>query len=122
PSGQYRRHGPSPTINPLMILLVMLGSTVLLYSSFAITRRLHTLSATPAESRTMATNGATRWVGDRTATAPRFDFPASNSPAVSVSPLFERYYTSHSGATSLGVPVTDAFPSGQCHLNKKNVK
>src|SRR6266566_902072 len=113
PSGQYRRHGPSPTLNPFMILLVMLGSTVLLYSSFAITRRLHTLSSTPAESRTVATNGTTLWLGDRTATAPSFNFPASSSPAISVSPLFERYYTSHSGATSLGIPVTDAFPTDQ---------
>src|SRR6266704_100139 len=52
-------------------------------------------------------------IGDRTATAPSFNFPASSSPAISVSPLCERYHTSHSGATSLGIPVTDAFPTDQ---------
>ncbi len=103
----------SVSIKPFMILLVMIGSPVLLYSGFAIARKLHTLPATPTVSKTVATNGATVWLGDRTATAPSFDISASSSPAVSVSPLFERYYTSHSGATSLGVPVTDAFPTHQ---------
>lgn len=101
------------SINPFMILLVMIGSSVLLYSSFAVTRKLHTLPARPAVSETVTTNVATLWLGDGTTTAPRFDFPAPGSPAVSVSPLFEPYYSSHSGATSLGVPVTDAFPTDQ---------
>jgi len=51
----------SVSIKPFMILLVMIGSPVLLYSGFAIARKLHTLPATPTVSKTVATNGATVW-------------------------------------------------------------
>ena len=97
-----------------MILLVLIGSTALLYSGYALSRALQGSPVTPAESTTKATNGATRWVGDSTVTSPRFDFPvAGSSPAPAVSPIFARYYSSHSGASSLGSPLTAAFPTQQ---------
>ena len=55
-------------------------------------------------------NGANRWEGDSKVTAPSFDFSATASQSLSVSPLFERYYHSHSGPTSLGVPESRRFP------------
>ncbi len=100
--------------NMFMILLVIMGSTALLYSGYALSRGLQGSPATPTESTTVATNGATRWVDDSTVTAPRFDFPVpGSSQAPSVSPLFARYYSSHSGASSLGGPLTVAFPTQQ---------
>jgi beta-lactamase class A len=97
-----------------MIILTIIGSTAFLYSGYAFTRGLQGSPARPIESKTVATNGATRWAGDSTITAPRFDFPVpGSSQAPSVSPLFARYYSSHSGASSLGGPLTIAFPTQQ---------
>src|SRR2546430_3288246 len=100
--------------NMFMILLAIIGSTSLLYSGYTFTRGLQGSPARPIESNTVATNGATRWAGDSTITAPRFDFPVpGRSQAPSISPLFAQYYSRHSGASILGSPLTIAFPTQQ---------
>jgi len=96
----------------LIVLLVIIVGHTLMYSDLIITR-WHGLPGTPAASTTVAINGANHWVGDRKVTAPAFDFSAPGSQEVNISPLFERYYNSHGGVTSLGSPVTPAFPTGQ---------
>ncbi|HYX51144.1 MAG TPA: class A beta-lactamase, partial [Ktedonobacteraceae bacterium] len=67
----------------------------------------------PVATKTVALNGADFWDDDTTVTAPVFDFSRSNTQALNVSPLFKRYYHSHSIATSLGTPLTVAFPTDQ---------
>ena len=100
--------------NMFIILLVIIGSTSLLYSGYTFSRGLQGSPARPVESNTVATNGATRWAGNSTITAPRFDFPVpGSSQAPSISPLFAQYYSHHSGASSLGGPLTVAFPTQQ---------
>ena len=98
--------------NMLIVFLVIIVGHALLYSDLIITR-WHGLPGTPAASRTVAINGANHWVGDRKVTVPAFDFSAPGSQEVNISPLFERYYNSHNGVTSLGSPVTPAFPAEQ---------
>ncbi|MFL5586218.1 MAG: hypothetical protein ACJ8DI_01015, partial [Ktedonobacteraceae bacterium] len=98
--------------NTLIVFLVIIVGPTLFYSDLIITR-WHGLPGTPAASTTVAINGANHWVGDRKVTVPAFDFSAPGSQKVNTSPLFERYYHSHSGVTSLGAPVTPAIPTEQ---------
>jgi hypothetical protein len=101
--------------NTIILLLVIIAGSVPLSSSFALPRWHNGVLTTSAASQIVPLNGANRWVGDRQTTTPTFDFslPTSSSQAVSVSPLFARYYTSHSDASSLGAPLTVAFPTEQ---------
>lgn len=101
--------------NALMLLLVIIAGSALLSSSFVLPRWPHAARTPSTAQQTVPNNGANRWVGDRQITAPTFDFSlaAPASQAVSVSPLFARYYSSHRGASSLGTPLTAAFPTEQ---------
>jgi len=95
--------------NALILLAVFVVSALFLSSGVAITR-LHR-SAIPDVNQTIALNGANSWQGDRRVTAPAFPF--SSGQPVSVAPLFAAYYAAHSGAQSLGQPLTVAFPTGK---------
>ncbi len=102
----------------ILLLLVIIGSSVLLYSGLVIPMQLRQrqslhISGMSAAKKTVAINGANRWVGDTRATVPAFNFSQSSPQGVSVSPLFEDYYNRNSVAQSLGVPVTVAFPTAQ---------
>ena len=95
------------------ILLMLIAGGPLLYSDSAISRQLHHSNPRPAVSKTIASNGADNWDDDNEVTAPGPDFSLSGSHKIGVATIFERYYNSHSGSKSLGVPVTVAFPTGQ---------
>src|SRR5437588_5989330 len=84
--------------NTLIVFLVIIVGHALLYSDLIITR-WHGLPGKPAASTTVAINGAIHWDGDRKVTAPTFDFSAPGSQELNISPLFERYYSSHNGVT-----------------------
>ncbi len=92
-----------------ILLLVTIASAALLYACSSNTELPHGSPEVPEASKTVALNGAYRWVGDTQTTAPAFDFTLPDTRAVSVSPLFAHYYSSHGGASSLGNPVTVAF-------------
>ncbi|HEX9132940.1 MAG TPA: serine hydrolase [Ktedonobacteraceae bacterium] len=98
---------------PIILVLVSICGFLLLSCGFLISGQRHDLPATPTGSKVTVMNGANRWDSDSKVTAPSFDFSANEPQSLSVSPLFEPYYHSHSGATSLGVPVSAAFPSDQ---------
>jgi beta-lactamase class A len=102
----------------ILLLLLILVSVTLLTSGFALTRWRAGLPApqpsyAPVLQKTVAINGADRWNGDSEVTAPTFDFSPPDTQSVQVSPLFQRYYSLHSGLSSLGAPVTVAFPTRQ---------
>src|SRR5262245_39983276 len=83
-------------INRFVLLLFIIGSSTLLYSSSTMTSTLPRLSSDPVASKTVALNGADSWDDDRTVTTPAFDFSQLDNQALKVSPLFERYYHRHS--------------------------
>ncbi len=97
----------------IMLLTILVVGVTLLSSDLALTRwwPAPSLTATPVERKTTAINGADHWHGDGRVTAPIFDFSISGTQSVQVSPLFKRYYSSHSGSASLGAPLTAAFPT-----------
>jgi len=97
----------------LIILLLMIAGGALLYSDSVISRQLHNPTPRPAVSKTIASNGADNWDDDNEVTTADLDFSLPGAHKISVSTTFERYYNSHSGSKSLGVPVTVAFPTGQ---------
>src|SRR5947209_10847149 len=101
--------------NVIMLFLVSIASSALLSSSFALPHWPNGVLTPSVASQTVSLNGANRWVEDRQTTAPTFDFslPAPSSQALGVSPLFAHYYSIHSGASSLGVPLTVASPTEQ---------
>ena len=99
--------------NMLIAFLVIIAGTILTYSGIDITVPQHNSFAAPLESKTVAMNGADNWNGDEEVTTPGYDFSSPASQKTSISPLFERYYESHSGAQSLGTPLTIAFPTDQ---------
>lgn len=109
----------------IALLFVAVMSSVLLYSGVVVRGKVvhgHGIQQAKNASRTsdpatlvaqtLATNGANQWDEDTQVTAPTFDFPQT-TPSTSVAPLFEHYYTTHSGIQSLGVPITAAFPTNQ---------
>jgi hypothetical protein len=100
-------------INRFVLILLIIGSSTLLYSSSTMIITLPRLPSDPVASKTVALNGADSWDDDSTVTTPAFDFSRLDNQALKVSPLFERYYHSHSIATSLGPPLTVAFPTDQ---------
>jgi len=133
-----------PLWSPLPLLVVIIVGTVILHANFlAPARSIPSTLLLPrtdgdlistaqallynVSTKTIATNGANRWYGDSSITAPTFDFSPSGDrkgpfPAspplpplqnLSVSPLFEHYYTGAGGVSSLGTPVTVAFPTQQ---------
>jgi hypothetical protein len=97
----------------IILLLVSICGVLLLCSGFVLSRQRHSLPTTLTRSKVTVMNGANRWEGDSKVTAPSFDFSATDSQSLSVSPLFELYYHSHSGPTSLGVPESVTFPITQ---------
>lgn len=92
-------------------LLTTVGAATLLSSDLAFTKLAHPSLNTFLTKATLTTNGADRWIDDSDITLPTFDFSASETGAVSVSPLFDSYYQSHNGTNSLGTPLTVAFPT-----------
>ncbi len=113
PTRLKRRHSYflfSHTIIPLVLITL---SMAFLSSSLALTGwRSHLpMPIAQATGKTVALNGADRWNGDREVTTPTFDFSLLSNQPVQVSPLFAQYYSHHSGASSLGAPLTVAFPA-----------
>src|SRR5207244_222999 len=98
----------SHTAIPLVLITL---SMTFLSSSLALTGWRPNLPAAPAAGKTVALNGADRWNDDRKVTTPTFDFSLLGTQPVQVSPLFEHYYSRHSGTSSLGAPLTVAFPA-----------
>jgi hypothetical protein len=98
---------------PIILVLVSTCGFLLLSCGFLISTQRHDLPATPIVSKVTVMNGADLWEGDSKTTVASFDFSANEPQSLSISPLFEPYYHSHSGATSLGVPVSVAFPTDQ---------
>lgn len=96
------------------ILLAIIGSSVLLYSSYtAIRQRQDSPTPSLTASKTIASNGADLWQHDTQVKPASFDFSPPASQTLNVDPLFARYYQSASGAQSLGTPLTVAFPISQ---------
>lgn len=96
----------------LLTLLIVFGSSLLFNSSSsAASRHLPALQVKPVVTVSPVVQETTPWENDTQTTAPTFDFSQDGSvlPDSSISPLFEGYYTLHSGATSLGAPLTTAF-------------
>lgn len=88
-----------------LLLLVIFGCSALLSTACA----SHDSNA----AITNISNGANQWVGESNVTAPDVDFMVPEPQAVSVSPLLEQYTQSRGGTTSLGDPLTAAFPTDQ---------
>lgn len=99
--------------NVIMLLVAITGGATLLYSGFTLTRWPRGFTGTPATSNTVAINGANHWDGDTKVTAPAFDFSPASTQVLNVSPVFEHYYHSQSGAKNLGIPLSVAFPTQQ---------
>jgi beta-lactamase class A len=99
----------------LSILVVIIVGAVLLHSLLIPSRGtlIPTTFRQTVAVKTIATNGANHWSGDRNITAPTFDFSPPDIQNINVSSLFEHYYSSHGGASSLGTPVTAALPIQQ---------
>jgi len=100
-------------VNMIILLLMIIGSSALSYSDFAITGQPPNLQARPTANKTLTTIGGNRWTGDMQTTAPSFDFSPPGTQVMNVSPLFEDYYNNSGGAQSLGTPLTVAFPTDQ---------
>jgi hypothetical protein len=111
--GMQRQQSFIVSRHTIILLLVSTCGVLLLYCGFVLSRQRHSLPATPTGSKVTVLNGANLWDGDSKVTVPSFDFSATEPQSLSVSPLFELYYHSHSGPTSLGSPVSAAFPSDQ---------
>jgi beta-lactamase class A len=112
--GQKRRGQPLLTLRYLVILLLaLITGAALFYSDSPGTRLGHSSPVVPAAGNTVIINGADRWIGDAQTTTSTFDFSTPDASAVSVSPLFTSYYSTHNGASNLGAPVTLAFPTDQ---------
>lgn len=62
---------------------------------------------------TAVTNGSDRWVGDIRTTDPLFAFSPPASGQIPVDEAFTTYYAGHSGASSLGAPITPGVPTAQ---------
>lgn len=105
----YRRQRFSLFVFKMLtfFMLLVIISTGLLHSDVA--TAIHARVAALAADRTVATNGADLWSGDRKTTVPDIDF--SEPGKIAISPLFTYYYTQYHGATNLGKPLTDAFPT-----------
>jgi hypothetical protein len=97
----------------VILLLMIIGSSALSYSDFAIAGRPSNLQARPTANKTLTTIGGNRWTGDMQTTAPSFDFSPSGTQVMNGSPRFEDYYNNSGGAQSLGATVTVAFPTDQ---------
>ena len=91
------------------LVLVTVGMILFSPGLALITRWWPSLSATAAAPKTVVLNGAHRWNGDRKVTGPAFDFSPLGTQPVQISPLFEHYYSLHSGTSSLGAPLTVFF-------------
>jgi beta-lactamase class A len=67
-----------------------------------------------SQNKTVITDGAARWLDDTTRTAPTFSISVpSGAQAPAVAPQFQSYYAAHTGAQTLGTPITPVFPVSQ---------
>jgi beta-lactamase class A len=112
-AGITRQRLPFLSRYTTILLVEVIAGSLLFYAGIAIVREMHDPSGMLTASNTIASNGATRWIGDQQTTAAAFGFSSPGSQTVGISPLFAHYYTSHSGANSLGTPMTVAFPTKQ---------
>ncbi|MBO0780174.1 MAG: serine hydrolase, partial [Ktedonobacteraceae bacterium] len=87
---------------------IVTGSTL---AYFVLPGWMQWISSEPAAAHTVATNGSDQWVGDEQITTVTSSF--SLPEKVSVSPLFAPYYQKPGITTSLGAPITVAFPTSQ---------
>jgi beta-lactamase class A len=94
-------------------LLLVMGSALLLSSSSISFQSTAGLSRRSTSGSTSNASESYPWDGDTQTTAPiSEDFQPGSTP-LEVSPLFAAAYRKQNGATSLGVPLTAAFPTGQ---------
>ena len=105
-----RQRSYSLSSHAVMPLILTIVGMILLSSDLALTIWWSSRPVALAEQKTVV-NGADRWNGDRKVTMPAFDFSPSGIQPMQVSPLFEDYYNRHSGPSSLGAPLTVAFPT-----------
>ena len=96
-------------ITMAVLTLVVMGAAFLYAGCNLITWLPHTL----AQEKTIALNGADQWDSDEQVTRPETAFQAPDARTIAVSPLFDSYYRSHGATSSLGTPVTTAFPAAQ---------
>jgi beta-lactamase class A len=99
----------SQAIMPFVLITVSV--TLSSSSDLALARWGPRLPAPLDARKTVAINGADRWNDDGKVTAAPFDFSPPDTQPMQVSPLFENYYSRHSGTSSLGSPLTAAFPT-----------
>lgn len=94
-----------------LILLIVIAALYLSPPGVSAKPQVKKLAAAPVKLRTVALNGADRWEGDTTTTVPNFDFSKPGAGTLDVAALFQDYYSGHQGSTSLGTPLTVAFPT-----------
>jgi hypothetical protein len=67
------------------------------------------LAFTYLQNQVTVTNGADRWVNDQSVTAATNPFAAPVASQIAVDPAFRAYYQAHTGAKTLGAPITPGF-------------
>ncbi len=113
-SAREKRQQPFYFLRYIIIFfLVLVAGAVLLYADIPITQSGHSSPLTPKVNNFVITNGADLWIGDAQTTTPSSNFSFSGTQMISVSPLFTSYYNSHNGASVMGTPITQAFPTEQ---------
>ncbi len=97
-------------VTAALVLIVIAGA---LFLSYSWVRQIESAHSTASTTITNATDGAAVWVHDTQQTAPTFTVASPGDVQIAVDPLFQGYYKQHNGATSLGAPLTTAFPISQ---------
>lgn len=109
---QHTRILRSPLVRSVgIVAIVMVIWLVPIASTSAWWTALHnTKQAASQSANTSITNGAALWQHDTRRSAAIFPL-ASQTTQFSVDPSFAGYYTSHNGGTTLGNPLTPAYPT-----------
>src|SRR5579863_8736396 len=71
-----------------LLLVAVIAGPLLFYAGFAIIKAMRDPASTPISTKTIVSNGATRWIGDKKITASSFVFSSPGSQTVGISPLF----------------------------------
>lgn len=98
-------------ISSIFFLIVILGCVELLVADTN-SALFRSQTNTAFSEKTLPLNGAERWVNDHQTTTPGFNsnFSLQGNQTINTSPIFAQYYTHHQGSSTLGPPVTVAFP------------
>lgn len=101
-----KRRKPLSTRSTLALAVLLIFSTLLCIG-------LTSSSLSAQQGSVVAVSRRERWESDGKVTEPDFAFSLASSQVLKVSPLFEGYYQKHNGKTSLGAPITTAFPTNR---------